>query len=442
VSLDTSKDQGQPLRWYQGITRYQWIVLAVAALGWLFDTMDQHLFNLVRQTAVLDLVTHAVPAGVHVASTKLATDATWYGYVSTSIFMLGWAVGGFLFGIIGDRLGRTRTMMVTILVYAAFTGLSAVAQTWEQFALFRFLTALGVGGEFAAGAALVAETFPDRSRAMALGVLQTLSAAGNMMAAVVNMSMGYFGFGWREVFLVGTLPALLVVWIYKGIQEPEKWREARGKASATHKVSSELGAISQLMRDPALRRNTIIGVLLASVGVIGVWGIAFWSPDLLGETLKGVSKKEMVNYKSTAFFAQQFGALLGMFAFTLLTERTSRRFAFKLSFLLAFVSVQAAFQLTHTFAQAVVLFGIMGFCTLGPFAGYSIYLPELFPTRLRASGCGLCYNGGRVITAVALLYLGNLGSIRTAASLAAFIFVLGIIVASVAPETKGKPLPD
>lgn len=439
MASGTAQTGSRQLRWYQGITRYQWIVLVVAALGWLFDTMDQNLFNLVRLPALKDLLTGAVPAA------QVADQAKHYGGIVTAIFLIGWAAGGFIFGVIGDRLGRARTMMVTIGIYALFTGLSAVAQTWEQFALFRFLTALGVGGEFAAGAALVAETWPDRSRPMALGMLQALSAVGNMTAAIVNLLVGNFGGDWRLVFLVGTLPALLVVWIWKSVKEPDKWVQARAKAEAGGELQKEFGAMSELLRDPALRRNTLIGATLGVVGVGGVWGIAFWSPDLLREALRGLPERQVNQYVSYSFFAQQLGAFIGMYAFTVVTERTSRRFAFALAFALAFLSVQAAFQLTHTLAQALFLFMVMGFCTLGPFAGYCIYFPELFPTRLRATGCGVCYNAGRFIAAAAPFTLGTLSvqyGLRTAASTVAFIYVLGILVSLIAPETRGKPLPD
>src|SRR5437016_4779694 len=157
-------------RWFQGVPRYAWIVLLIAALGWMLDCTDQHLFNLVRPPSVTELLTGHVPAG------QLDATAKEVGSQLTAVFLIGWAAGGFLFGMIGDRLGRTRTMMLTILTYAAFTGLNALVRNPFEYGLCRFLTAMGVGGEFAAGASLVAEVWPDRSRPMALGTLQALSS--------------------------------------------------------------------------------------------------------------------------------------------------------------------------------------------------------------------------------------------------------------------------
>ena len=210
-AADLSGDQPRtPQPWFRGVPRYAWIVLALAALGWLFDTMDQNIFTLVRQPAVTSLLFPGIAARA-LTTAQQATAVTYGGWM-TSIFLIGWAVGGLLFGSLGDRLGRSRTMMITILVYALFTGLSGLAHTIPMFGLFRFLTALGVGGEWAAGAAIVAETFPARSRGRALGLLQALSAFGNMMAAIVTLTIpvlvGHFsltGENWRWAFAVGAL---------------------------------------------------------------------------------------------------------------------------------------------------------------------------------------------------------------------------------------------
>src|SRR5579862_5254399 len=218
------------LKWYQGIERYCWVVLTVAALGWLFDTMDQNLYNLIRQASLEDLLKPHDGALTLQEKNDLSARAKEIGGTINATFLIGWAIGGFIFGILGDRIGRTKTMISTILIYAVFTGLSGLAHTWQVYALARFLTGLGVGGEWAAGASLVAETFPPRSRPMALGFLQALSAIGNMLAAVVTMGIGG-DLRWRWVYFVGIVPAFLVVWIQTGIKEPEKWLQAKERAS-------------------------------------------------------------------------------------------------------------------------------------------------------------------------------------------------------------------
>ena len=322
------------LRWYQGLEPYCWLVLIIAALGWLFDTMDQNLFNLVRTPSIQDLLSSSIQD-----PDLLEAETRRIGGWITAIFLVGWSVGGFIFGILGDRLGRTRTMILTILIYAAFTGLSALAWNWQSYAAVRFMTGLGVGGEWAAGAAIVAEVFPERSRAMALGTLQALSALGNMMAAVVTFTLA--GLSWRYVYLVGALPALLVVWIRRSLHEPERWIEAREKAS----VGRELGTIGELLRDRQLRRNTIAALMMAVAGQAALWGIGFWSVDLLTSVLDGLSvpRVDVDRTKSLMFFVQQAGAMLGIYLFAVFSEWTTRRRAFFVWFGLGWVSIPVFF---------------------------------------------------------------------------------------------------
>jgi MFS family permease len=459
-----------PLAWYQGVPRYAWLVLCIAALGWLFDTMDLNLFNLVAQRSIRELLTGQVPE----AEIQNAVNS-WRGWI-TSVFLLGWAVGGFIFGIMGDRLGRTRTLVITILIYALFTGLSGMAQNVHQYLVFRFLTALGVGGEFAAGVALVAEVFPERSRPMALGTLQALSAIGNMLAGMIVFFVG--DFNWRIVFFIGALPALLVVWIRRAVKEPEQWQKAREKAATGERGEpalrawgdgekqqgptsrsvaerSELGDIGELWRDPVLRRNTTAGVLLAVAGVGGLWGVGFWLKDLMDIAFAplNLSPEQRSNYGTLAFFVQQVGAFFGIIAYALLSERVGRRPSLLLFFLLAFAAVQGTFWGVNSFATAMVWAPILGFCVLAPFSAYCVYFPELYPTRLRATGVGFCYNCARVLAAVAPVTLGSLAGrfaaehgatvgFRMAASIVACVYAVGLIALIFAPETKGKPLPE
>lgn len=264
--------------WWRELNRYHWFVLAVAALGWLFDTMDQQLFNLARVPAMRELVTRpdAEPA---VNNEAIAS----YGGYATSIFMIGWATGGIGFGIMGDRVGRAKTMLLTILLYSIFTGLSALSTGFWDFAIYRFLTGLGVGGEFAVGVSLVAEVMPDRARPFALGLLQALSAVGNITAALVSILLGHLeetgavGSAWRAMFVIGTLPALLAILIRRRLKEPERWQAAVHEGEVQHRKA---GSYAELFGTPRWRSHAIVGVLLASSGVIGLWGIGFFSVDL------------------------------------------------------------------------------------------------------------------------------------------------------------------
>ena len=234
VELTTPADEMNPtgLRWYQGVDRYAWIVLLVCALGWMFDCFDQSLFNLVRAPSVRDLLMleHAAAlANGTMTDANIGTLVKEQSGNLVSIFLIGWAAGGFVFGVLGDKLGRTRTMIITILIYALFTGLNGLAQNMTQYYICRFLVALGVGGEFAAGASLVAEAWPQRSRPMALGMLQALSAVGNISAAFTTLAMQ--NMSWRYVYFIGALPALLLVFIRKNVHEPEQWHAAKAEAA-------------------------------------------------------------------------------------------------------------------------------------------------------------------------------------------------------------------
>jgi MFS family permease len=342
-------------------------------------------------------------------------------------------------------------MSITILIYAAFTGLTGFAQTPFWYGVCRFLTALGVGGEFAAGAALVAEVFPNRSRAMALGTLQALSAAGNMTAALITMSLSNLAESWRWAYMVGAIPAILVFFIRRVVKEPDAWTQATESAKTGHQ---EIGSIIALFRDPVLRRNTIAGSLLAIAGIGGLWGVGFWLPDLIGLAMGkyGLSPAEMTRMKSYVFFVQQFGALFGMFAYALLSERIGRRPALLLFLICAFGAVEGSFHFIVDMPSAYLWAPILGFCALAPFSAYAVYFPELFPTRLRATGCGFCYNSARILAAAAPFALGTLArqfdvpghpaaGLRTAASIVACVYFVGLIGLAMAPETRGKPLP-
>lgn len=439
-------DNSKALKWYQGLDRYCWVVLVIAALGWLFDTMDQNLYNIVRAPSLADLL--AGQYGLSGDALKAAVSEK--GGIITAIFLIGWAVGGFVFGILGDRIGRTGTMILTIMIYASFTGLSGApfVKDWELYAFMRFMTAVGVGGEWAAGASLVAEVFPSRSRPMALGLLQALSAVGNMMAAVVTMGLSQFEGGieanWRIAYFVGAVPAFLVLWIRRSVREPEQWHEAKS-------AGQELGNMKELFTHPVIRRNTLAATLLATAGVGALWGVGFFSTDLLRTELQGLPATKIGTLVSQMFLLQNLGAFFGIYLFAMFAERFNRRSAFMLWFALAWASVLAYFwgvagAGSEAFGRALILAPIMGFCTLGPFSGYTVYFPELFPTRLRATGCGFCYNAARILAAGAPFALGSLaasmGGYAPAATVVTFVYVLGFIGAWIGPETKGKPLPE
>lgn len=485
--------------WWRGLNRYHWFVLIVAALGWLLDCMDQQLFNIARRPAMVDLL-------------KPGQSVSEFSGYATAIFLIGWATGGLTFGVLGDRIGRARTMMWTILIYSLFTGLSALSTGFWDFALYRFLTGLGVGGEFAVGVALVAEVMPARARPYALGLLQALSVVGNLSAAMISMGFGQLQLGnaWRWMFVIGTFPALLAVVVRMRLKEPEKWQ-----AAAAQKERKKLGSYAELFGNPkwlppaiagygcilaimfmaflgpaswpklgigiglalaalALglwsvfggkgspwRRNALTGLLLAFSGVVGLWGIGFFSIDLIRSVMekqlvaRGLSGTELsgaLNYwAGVTSVCMNVGAFFGIYGFSVVSQRIGRKPTFAISFVLALVSTVLVFAFVNTFVEVLILVPLMGLCQLSLFGGYAVYFPELFPTHLRSTGTSFCYNVGRFIAASGPAVLGLLTGrvyngmeepMRWAGITMCAVFLIGLMVLPFAPETKDKPLPE
>ncbi|MDZ4858790.1 MAG: MFS transporter [Candidatus Hydrogenedentes bacterium] len=426
-------------KWTDGLTGYHWLVLTVVSLGWMFDTMDQWLYVAARQPALRDLA----------GGTASPDHLKFLGGVVNGIFIFGWATGGFIFGMVGDRLGRTKTMAITVLIYAVFTGLSGLSTTWEMFAACRFLTGLGIGGEFAAGAALVAEVFPDHARPVALGIMQACSAIGNILAGAISLWVFTAmpdADSWRYIFFVGFFPALLVFAIRLFVKEPEQWHAAKEVAKNT---DIKIGSITGLFTDPVLRRNTIVGVSLAAVGVIGFWGIGTFSSDFLRgivnpdgvEALRGKADR----FASYAIMVQNAGAFFGILAWAWLAQRIGRKPTFAISFVACAIIVPLTFNVADSTTVVLVMLSVMGFFLTSLFGGYAVYFPELFPTRLRATGTGFCYNVARYISISGPWTFGILSAqigIAWSATIMSVVFLLGLIVLPFAPETRGKPLPE
>lgn len=427
---------------FEGVTFYHWLVVIIASCGWLFDCMDQRLFILAREPALTELL-QGNPEG-------LAQIKTYIGWATTAM-IIGWATGGIFFGMMSDKWGRVKTMVATLLVYSGFTGLSGTAQSWEMFTMYRFLVGLGVGGMFGAATTLVAESVPGQFRSLALGSLQALSATGNILGSLISMwiqpgATEFWGAysGWRVLFFVGILPALLVIPIVFVLKEPEAWRLAKSKAS-TGAVHRKVGSPVELFSDVRWRRNTIVGLLLGVSGMIGLWGIGFFSPELISTALKGEPQAVLDKVRGAGTALQDVGSFLGMMTFTLVASFLSRRLAFLGAFLMCFLITMFVFKSLNSATDAYWMLPMMGFAQLAVFAGYSIYFPELFPTRLRGTGVGFCYNTVRYLAAPAPILLGYLStmlSFRSAAILMSSIYLVGAVALIWAPETKGKPLPE
>ena len=366
----------------------------------------------------------------------------WYGGIIFSIFLIGWATGGVLFGVFADRFGRARTLMVTILIYALFTGLAALSQTWWELALFRFITALGIGGEWAAGAALVAEVWPEDKRTKAAGLLQSAWAGGFLLAAVLYLFLR--DYSWRVMFVVGILPAFVAVFVFIWIKEPERWVKSRGELNQTGRLQS--WKLVELFSG-GMARSTLVGSGLAFVAVFGLWGATNWTPTLVRALpdLRVLSATELTSHVSYATMLLNVGALVGYLSFGPLADRWGRRWVFALMCTGSLVMLPVTFLTPRSYAQVLALLPVLGFFNNGLFSGFPIYLPELYPTRIRATGAGFCFNVGRILASAGPFVTGYLitvfGSFGLAASSVGLIYLVGLLILPFAPETRGQPLP-
>lgn len=423
--------------WRDGVTPYQWLVLFVAWLGWVFDSMDATIYAIVLHPALEELL--AASSSGPVSSEAIG----WHGGIIFSIFLIGWAIGGVTFGMVADHFGRTKTLIATILIYALFTGLAALSQNWWHLAIYRFVTALGIGGEWAAGAALVAEVWPEEKRAKAAGFLQSAWAAGFFLAALFNLLLR--GYGWRALFLVGILPAVAALFVRLWVKEPERWKQANRQDVA---AGTTAGAKLTELFGEELRRSTLVGSTLAFVAVFGLWGATNWTPTLISTLpdLQGLGREDVSARVSYAIMALNVGALFGYLSFGPLADRFGRKPVFALMCAGSLVMLPVTFLAPGEYLHVLLLVPILGFFNNGIFSGFPIYLPELYPTRLRATGAGFCFNAGRVFASVGPFMTGWLtavtGSVGYSVSLVGLIYLVGLLVLPFAPETRGKPLPE
>lgn len=416
-------------RWYDGITRYGLLVLIIACLGWIFDVFEGQIYALFKTPALAELLELA-------KDDRLVDKYANWGLVT---FLIGGTVGGLLFGIMADRIGRRQTMVWSILTYSIFSGLHFFASTWWHVVALRFFVAMGVAGEWAIAAALVAEVFPKKARAAAGGIFHASSVIGAVMGSVVGMY-----FTWRWAFLLGVAPAALVVWVLVSIRESEKWQDATGRAKESKKKGGSLG---ELLGTAQWRNRALIGLGLASVGLGTYWGIYAWGPELVREVLGNtVPEGELQEKASFAYMLMNVtGGFAGLLLFAPITMLTNRRIAFAFYHIGALVVVPITFLGATAYWHTLVLLPVTAFFVVGMHAGYAIYFPELFPTRLRATGASFCFNVGRLVSAGMLLVraeLRELLNLRGAVTAMASLFLVGLALLLIAPETKDTELPD
>jgi len=435
----TPESQSKPIR-----TGALWIVLLVAWLGWMFDGMEMGLYSYQARPALTDLMTLHNPALRQMSVTdKTAFDALLGGHLSImfALFLLGCSVGGFVFGRLGDKIGRVKTMIVTVLIYATFTGLSAVTHNIWQFGACRFLGALGLGGEWGLGVALVMETWPNAKRPVLAGLLGSSANVGLIVSALASLWMASFAkthgieHAWRYLFCIGVVPALLSLVIRCSVKEPERWVKAR--------ESGERPDLSQLMV-PGIRRNTILACFISAVPIIGTWGVFQWNPTWIGRLVEGDASKVAV-----ATICMSVGATIGSFFGGPMAEWIGRRVSYALFSITSLASCIILYRVVDTYGLLMLLMlGIAGVCTTAFFGWLPLYLPELFPTRIRATGEGITFNFGRIIAAAMIVFgTGRLvaalgGDFAKATTIMSLIYVVGLALIWFVPETRHTKLPD
>jgi MFS transporter, SHS family, sialic acid transporter len=405
-------------------SRAMWLALAAAFLGWMFDGLEMGMFPIVARPALQELL------GTH--ADELV--GVWMGRI-TALFLLGAASGGLFFGWLGDKFGRVRAMTASILVYSLFTGAGYLAQQAWQLGAFRFVAALGMGGEWALGVALVMEYWPEKKRPLMAGLIGAASNAGYALIGLITWIVPVRTDSWRWVMLAGAAPALLGLLIALLVPESERWKQSV-KSRVTHPLREVFG--------PALWRTTLLAIAFSSVALIGTWGSVQWLP-LWADKMVGSSLPQA---KAITMFTLSIGAVIGSFFGPLVGAAMGRRPAYFLLCVASLISCGWLFRAVDEFG-AVFLSGtfVVGAVTAAFYGWLPLYLPELFPTRARATGQGLSYNSGRILAAVGAMTQGTLvahygGSYARAGSVITLVYLVGMVLIWFARETKGQQLPE
>jgi MFS family permease len=423
-----------------GLTRYQWLVLFAAWLGWGFDIFDGLLFNYVAPLCVPSLL------GIAPTAPGAKEEIFFWTASLTSVLLLGWALGGVLFGKLTDRLGRTRTLLVTMLVYALSTAACALAPNIWVLAIFRFVASLGIGGEWAAGASLVAESLPAKKRIIGGALLYTSAPMGLFLATYVNdlftrqldVVASDPHNSWRAVFLTGLVPAIFALLIRLRVKEPDAWSRAETPPR-----------IRELFT-PALRRNTIGGIAMAVIALITWWSCSAFIPVISSYLANdsGVDPAELprlkTHFQTIGTTAFNLGGLAGTLLTVPIATRLGRRPMFAIYYALGALAVFFTFAPGLTPLVRLNMMGLIGLTIFGVFGSFTFYLPELFPMRLRGTGSGFCYNIGRVVTAGFPFVIGLV--LRSGANpisiirWVAVVPAIGVVfvLSGLAQETKGN----
>jgi MFS family permease len=408
--------------WSRSITSTQWRALFAAQAGWMLDAMDVLLYAFALTTVQKEFQFDSATAGLLASVTLLAS-----------------AMGGIFFGIIADYVGRTKALIATILIYSFCSAGTATAQSIAQLIFWRSVLGLGMGGEWSCGAVLVSETWPAEHRGKASGVMQSGWALGYILAATVSAII-LPRFGWRALFLVGVLPALLTIWIRRRVVEPEVWKA--GQTAAISLSSFFREKLAELFK-PALLRRTLVATLLTSSVLFAYWGLFTWLPGFLSKPLAQGGAGMSIVKTSGWIIPLQIGAFFGYLSFGFIADRFGRKPAFIFYLLIAAMLVPLYGQLARHEAALMLLGPFIGFFGSGYFSLFGAMLAELFPTGVRATGQGFAYNAGRAFSALAPYTIGKFADIYGIGSTLAFtsaFFLMGACLILLLPETRGAAL--
>jgi MFS family permease len=433
--------------WYRTLSRTQWNTLLASNLGWMFDGFEAYALILTVSVALHQLLQPSqygqIPA---YAGAIIATT------------LCGWAVGGLLAGILADYIGRKRTMIFAILTYSIMTGLSAFSWDWTSFAAFRFLAGLAIGSEWVTGTSMTAEFWPDGARGKGSGLFQSGFGIGFFLASVTWLFVGATGPGaWRTMYLIGVLPALLTFWIRRAIPESALWeranerrsaaieRKRRGREATVEDHALMRFTLLDLFATPAIRHRTIIAFLMATTSAVGFWGISTWVPPYIGSVAAraGLSAPRWASLTGMAY---NVGSIAGYIGLGFLADAFGRKPVTLAFFAFSLLFTPVLFLWTHDLHLLLVVASIVGLFGSGQLTWMSVWLPELYPTRMRATSVGFIFNAPRLVAAGGTLMAGRLivrfGGYGNAAMIVATIYLLGLAVGPFLPETRGKPLPE
>jgi MFS family permease len=430
------------------LTRYQWTVLLAAWLGWGFDVFDGLLFNYVAPNCVPTLL------GLAIGSPEAKQATLFWTGLLTSVLLLGWAAGGIVFGMVADRIGRTRTLMYTMLLYAAGTAACAAAPNMAFLVFFRLIASLGIGGEWAAGASMVAEVVPEEKRVEAGALLYTAAPLGLFLATLVNHQVaavwlaGSPESSWRVVFLFGLVPAAIAFMVRSFVREPERWQAVKARVAPP------------TLRDlftPEVIGVTIRGTLMAIVALIAWWSCNAFIPTVSSGLAQTAAKASALDkaatlalvesWKTQAMVWFNLGGLIGTLATIPIAKHLGRKPMFAIYFALSAAAIYAAFGMDWPPDIRLHLYFFIGLSVFGVFGSFTFYLPELFPTWLRGTGSGFCYNIGRVVAAAGPFAVGAVASRGVDTALQAISYVAlvplaGLFLVPFITETRGRVLAD